>query len=338
LQQLRITGYCRRDHPDWTKLNELPTHTPYDGSSKPFSIGLKPLNLAEWIEVDGDLDMYLAEKRRLYATVPDKVFVEEPDTREAQREVLDLIQEHIARYYPEMLKQSTASPRSNSPWAARGTRIGEARTGDDTAEPPLRIASLIVQEDLVLMRRGENGWRLAAASLCFPSSWLLLEKFGRPLQEIHAPVPDFGAGTRNAELIERMFDKLQGQAVLRWNWSLQAGNDLYLPFSHRQRIDRATNRPSKFSTDEIAAQAFIRVERQTLRKLPVSGDILFTIRIHLDPLATIENHPDGRALAASFAEQLTGLNEAQLDYKGLTADRDRLVAALRRIAQGRVEA
>jgi hypothetical protein len=202
-------------------------------------------------------------------------------------------------------------------------------------EPPLHAASLLVQEDLILMRKGENGWRLAAGSLCFPSSWSLGEKFGRPLHEIPAPVPGFGGGTRNADLISRMFDSLQGQAVLRWNWSLQAGNDLYLPFSHQERIDRATDRPSKFSTDEIAAQAFIRVERQTLRKLPVSGDILFTIRIHLDPLETIEKHPERAALALSFADQLEGLDEAQLDYKGLTADRDRLVAVLRAISGGR---
>ena len=29
-----------------------PTHTPYDGSAKPFTIGLKPLDPDEWIEVD----------------------------------------------------------------------------------------------------------------------------------------------------------------------------------------------------------------------------------------------------------------------------------------------
>jgi hypothetical protein len=304
-----------------------PVHTPYDGSSKPFSIGLKPLNLAEWIEVGDDLDMYLAEKRRLYATAPDKVFVEEPDTREAQREVLDLIEAHLARYHSDLLERLQIS--------AGSTEVnGNTRTGEE-AKPPLRAASLLVQEDLILMRKGENGWRLAAGSLCFPSSWSLGEKFGRPLHEIHAPVPGFGGGTRNADLISRMFDSLQGQAVLRWNWSLQTGNELYLPFSHQERVDRATNRLSKFSTDEIAAQAFIRVERQTLRKLPVSGDILFTIHIHLDPLATIEKHPKRASLALSFADQLAGLDEAQLDYKGLTADRDRLVAVLRGISGDR---
>jgi hypothetical protein len=314
-------------------LTAAPRHTPYDGSSKPFSIGLKPLELAEWIEVGDDLDMYLAEKRRLYATVPDKVFVEEPDTREAQREVLDLIEAHLARHHPELLEWSKASAGPYSAEVVGEARNDKAQNRDDADAPPLRTASLLVQEDLILMRRGENGWRLAAGSLCFPSSWSLREKFGRPLHEIHAPVPGFGGGTRNADLISRMFDSLQGQAVLRWNWSLQAGNDLYLPFSHQERVDRATNRPSRFSTDEIAAQAFIRVERQTLRKLPVSGDILFTIRIHLDPLSVLEKHPDRQRLASSFADQLAALDEAQLDYKGLTADRERLVAIMLGLAQ-----
>ncbi|WP_292211382.1 hypothetical protein [Mesorhizobium sp.] len=51
-------------------MTSLPAHTPYDGSSKLFTIGLKPLDPANWIEVDGHLLPYLAEKRRLYAEIP----------------------------------------------------------------------------------------------------------------------------------------------------------------------------------------------------------------------------------------------------------------------------
>ncbi|MDQ6433672.1 DUF3445 domain-containing protein [Mesorhizobium sp. LHD-90] len=292
----------------------LPAHTPYDGSSKLFTIGLKPLDLSDWIEVDKRYEAYIAEKQRLYATIPEKVFVEEPDTREAQAEVLDRLAEHLCAN------------------AARLFAIPEQKALLDAnlaaAQAPLRAASLLVQEDLILMRRGENGWRLVAGSLCFPSSWSLLEKFGRPLQEIHTPVPAFGPGTRMAELIHRMFDNLQGQGVQRFNWSIQANADLYHPLSNVARIDRATNRPSKFPDLEAAARAFIRVERQTLRKMPMSGDILFTIRIHLDPLAALRRHPDRAALAKSFVEQLGALDEAQLDYKGLTADRNRLTEQL----------
>ncbi|MGB3502488.1 MAG: DUF3445 domain-containing protein [Mesorhizobium sp.] len=276
--------------------------TPYDGSAAPFTIGLKPLDLAEWLQRDDTFDLQLAEKRRRYAEMPGKVFVEEPDTSAAQSEVLALIEDHLG----------TAAPASDA--------------------APLIRASLLVQEDLILMRRGEDGWRLAAGSLCFPSSWTLTEKFGLPLHEIHAPVPGFGAGTRNHELIHRMFDRLH-QPVMRWNWSVQAGGALYHPLSNAGRDERATARAARFGIDDVKAAAFIRVERQTLRKLPESGDILFTIRIYLDPLGWIARHGERAQIAPAFAQQLMQLDAAQLDYKGLTADRDLLVAALGEIAQ-----
>jgi hypothetical protein len=195
--------------------------------------------------------------------------------------------------------------------------------------PALQAAALLVQEDLVLMRRGQAGWRLAAASLCFPSSWTLAEKFGKPLQDIHEPVPGFGAGTRTAELIERIFDRLSAdRPVERRNWSIQAGDALHQPLSHDGRSARAAGTRSRFPGGDAAAHAFIRVERQTLRKLPVSGDILFTIRIHLDPLSALSAHPDRRSLAAAFAAQLNALDAEQLGYKGLAADRDRLTGVL----------
>lgn len=292
-----------------------PVHTPYDGTSKPFTIGLKPLDPARWIETDALLLPYLAEKRRLYAEIPDKVFVEEPGTRDAQAEVLDMLEAWLPVHQPETHRLA----------GGRVEVVGAPRDIPAIAEAPLAAASLLVQEDLILMRRDDSGWRLVAGSLCFPSSWSLVEKFGRPLQEIHQPVPGFGPGTRPDELIARMFDGLQGQAVERFNWSIQAGDALYHPLSGLQRVDRATRRPSEFPDGDLNAHAFIRVERQTLRKLPVSRDVLFTIRIHLDPLRVLERHPDRARLAASFAGQLAELDVEQLDYKGLTADRDRLV-------------
>lgn len=296
-----------------------PTHTPYDGSSKPFAIGLKQAEARDWIELDGHLEAYLAEKDRLYAEIPDKVFAAEADTHTAQREVLDLLVAHLTERFPETYSLEGGLCTI----AGTGRSIDVQNPGDN----PLIAASKLVQEDLILMRRGDDGWRLAAGSLCFPSSWRLTEKFGQPIDKIHGPVPDFGPGTRMAELIARMFDKL-AVLVERFNWSIQADGSLYHPLSDRQRLARSAETESTFPGADVAAHAFIRVERQTLRKLPVSGDILFTIRIHLDPLAVLARHDERARLAASFADQLMSLDRQQLDYKGLVADRDRLVGFL----------
>ena len=36
---------------------------------------------------------------------------------------------------------------------------------------------------------------------------------------------------------------------------------------------------------------YLRHKRQTLRRLPASGDILFTIRIYVQPLAALAGQP-----------------------------------------------
>ena len=280
-------------------------HMPYDGSSKPFTIGLKPLELSEWLEVDDQWPHYIAEKQRFYSEIPDKVLVAENNTADAQQEVFNLVVEHLATHFPQINVQEH-----------EGFEAG-----------PLARAALLVQEDLVLMRKSPEGWRLVAASLCFPSAWNLLEKFRKPLHHIHAPVPEFGEGTRNASLIERMFDNLRvDNPVIRWNWSLHDDMKLYHPHSN-------SGPGRRFGEHDLRGQVILRLERQTLRKLPKSGDILFTIRIQVNPLEVLEKLADGANLALAIDQQLSDMTPPQLDYKGLSDERLRLSARLKQIGQ-----
>ena len=289
-------------------------HTPYDGSSKLFTIGLKPVDPAQWLDVDHHLRAHLDEKDRVLARHPEEAFAVEPGTEEAQREVLDLIVPHLLERYPEIYQLEGGAVAMLS--AFRKVRL-------DDFVPPLLTAAQLVQDDLVLMRMGESGWRLAAACLCFPSSWRLREKFGRPMHEVHGPVPGFGQGSRNNELINRMFDNLP-MPVVRWNWSLYGDDVLYHPESGNAR--------RRFGDGDIADRVFFRLERQTLRKLPVSGDILFTIRIMIDPMEAMESHLEGPQLARALIDQLHELSPEQLDYKGYTDEKARLIDRLERIA------
>lgn len=292
--------------------------TPYDGTARLFRIGLKPLDPAQWVDVDGRLPAYLEEKARLAVERPGAVFAAEAGTEAAQAEVLALLVEHLTVRFPAIYRRHDETVEI----VPAGRRVAL----DAPGVPPLAIAAQLVQEDLLLMRRGAADWRLAAASLCFPSSWTLGEKIGRPMHEIHAPVPGFGPATRNAELIARMFDSLRPQMpVLRWNWSLYGDDRLFHP-------DAADPTARRFGTGERAENIFLRVERQTLRKLPRGGDILFTVRIYLDPLAALERQPEAARIAAALAAQLEELSAEELDYKGLTLERGRLLARLGEIS------
>lgn len=279
-----------------------------DALPKPFQIGIKPLDLNEWIDADEELGTYLGEKARLWAAHRTGVFAAEADTAAAQAELLALLAEHLPARFPDLYR------RDGNIIETVGRRVAL-----DGPEPPLAIAGSLVQEDLVLMRRGPEHWRLVAASLCFPSAWALADKFGRPMHEVHSPVPGFSEGTRNAQMIERMFDNLRPEGgMIRWNWSLFGDGRLFHPDSH----------PGGPRFGEGAASAWFRLERQTFRKLPVSGDVAFSIRIYLDPLATLARLPEGPTLAATLSQQLAALTDEQADYKGLLAERDILLARL----------
>ena len=292
-------------------------HTPYDGSSKLFTIGLKPLDLADWIDVDDKLLTYLDEKDRLAARVPHDVFGALPDSFPAQTEALSLLANHLPDRFPDVYQRM--GPQIDVVPAFRRARL------DDPLTPPLLLAAGMVQEDLVILQKHDAGWTVTAGALAFPSSWRLADKLGRPMHEVHGPVPDFNAGTRNAMMIERMFDNLRPEMpVMRWNWSLYGDDVLHHP--------EAGNGGRRFGSGEVAENVFLRVERQTLRKLPESGAILFTIRIYIDPLEALDSHAEGQTIAQALIEQVETLNVDQLEYKGLTADKGALVRRLQAIA------
>ncbi|MDO8380156.1 heme-dependent oxidative N-demethylase subunit alpha family protein, partial [Phenylobacterium sp.] len=115
--------------------------------------------------------------------------------------------------------------------------------------------------------------------------------------------------------------------VIRWNWSIY-GDD------RRAHPDPVAADARRFGPGARAEQLFFRAERQTLRKLPRSGDILFTIRIYIDPIAGLERHPDAAGIAAALIDQLGALTAEQLAYKGLAVERERLLARLGEIGAG----
>ena len=290
-------------------------HAPYGSANPPMAIGLKPLDLAEWIEPDAHLAGELVEKGRLLAERHAEVYAERADSRLAQQEVLALLVEHLPRAHPDVYRRDGSRSRI--------IPAGVSVEVETPAAAPLECASRLVQEDLVLMARGDSGWQLAAASLCFPSTWVLAEKFDRDMDGIHKPVP--GYAEHIGPRLLRIFDNLQVERpVWRLNWSIYDSPELFAP--------RRRPGPRVWLADGVIADAncFIRVERQTLRKLPGTGYILFTIKVLLDPLAALGRHPEGPQLAHGLKSQLQQLDTTQLAYKGLVESRDLLVEALTR--------
>src|SRR5690606_27868769 len=160
---------------------------------------------------------FLAEKQRLLDTEHDAVFQQVEGSDAGQRECLDLIVSHLVHDHPGLCRHT-------------GDRMEIAGRSIDlnSNAPPLLTAGSLVQDDLVILSRRETGWHVVAGFVAFPSAWSLREKIGHPMDVVHAHVPGFSGGTRNAAMISRIFDNLQPDLpAVRMNWSIYPEGDLF---------------------------------------------------------------------------------------------------------------
>ena len=284
-------------------------YRPFFKSATRHAMGIKALDPAEWIVFGEDAGHQLAERRRLLDRQPADVLAALPGSEAVQDELLALLLDDLERH-------------ARDRYRIEGDAITETATGlrlaRDSASEPLDLAGRLVQEDFCLLQRESDRYILTAAVLCFPAHWYLSEKIGRPLIEIHAPVPGFAEQLGNP--VERLFDRLDVEKpVQRLNWSLVDTDRLFLPPSHREE-------PIAIGADAIGAELRLRVERQTLRRLPDTKAVVFGIRTYVTPL---DQAIDSAEAADALTQRLHELPSPMQTYKNLARIRPALLAYLK---------
>ena len=211
-----------------------------------------------------------------------------------------------------------ASIPGSEPAAAEVADAVASATGRplDAGRPPLVAVALDVQEDLCVLERDDDGrWRLTAGVVCFPSMWRLPDKVGLPLAEVHGPVPAYA--DELATRVDRFVDRLRAdRPVWRRNWLVHASDELHLPEPP----------PPPQTLPAVPDDLWLRSERQTLRRLPRTGAVLFTIRTQQVPLAAVASRPD---VAAGLAAAIAGWSDDLVSYRSATPWRDGALAWLR---------
>lgn len=263
-------------------------YVPLDAKGWRLAMGLRPLEMAQWLDIDEHYDEELALKTTLLSDAFDVVVATNSEGDEASAELLDEVTTFLTIVHPELVP-STSS-----------------------IEHPIVAASRLVQEDLCVLVK-DDAWRLRAACVCFPSRWQLASKIGTTLDDIHAPVP--GYDVELARPTNSFFDRLTpSRSFWRLNWTL-----LDSPELHQPTVARAA--PSG-----DLGEWFFRVERQTLRQLPQSKAIVFTIRTYVASATSLRDRDD--TFVSSLLNALEGAPTAMKTYKGWTGVAERLRDAL----------
>jgi hypothetical protein len=275
---------------------------PADGKPFRLNMGLRSLEPAHWLESGRDLLEQIPERIELAEKSREIVYQELPGYQSTINELVERIlinlQEFHGRDYEVSQSRVTHLPT-------------QQRVDISGSDRLLQIASLI-GEDLVVLARENNEWRIVAGAVIFPSRWRLSEKLGKGMDAVHAPVPGYELAL--APYMTATFDKIGvDRPVWRKNWSLHSTADLHQPISIHEPAA-----PENY---------WWRTERQTLTRAQ-SGDFLyFTIRNRAEPLSWIKNDPDSATL---FAETLASLAPETVEYKGLVKDHQAIIDYLRR--------
>jgi len=168
---------------------------------------------------------------------------------------------------------------------------------------------------LLLKCDGDGEVRLYGGCLCFPSSWRLSDKMGKPIEFIHGPVP--GLNESIGPAIHKFLAGLKpGVAWLRHNWGLARDAEL------NHHPDRAL---PQLDADVRGQEVFLRVEHQALVSLPKSGGILFGIRVVNHPMAEVKAD---RIARVRLRRALETMPEAMAIYKGIATARRKIVEIL----------
>ncbi len=161
-------------------------------------------------------------------------------------------------------------------------------------------------------------YRLTAAAVGFPTDWRLSDKMGQPLTAIHAPIhgyaEELAAGVDH--FIRVAAAGTRSSAAPTGSWS-PATRGATCPTMRRPRVSPKSPPPTRATT------LFVRCERQTLRRLPGSGAVLFTIGIALAPLGALSARRD-RTGSRATSPHCRGASRSAARRRFMTSGADRL--------------
>jgi hypothetical protein len=286
-------------------------HLPFESGPYRMTMGLFSVPDTAWFEIDQLYADEMRQRRILLQERHSDVFAALPASDRGRREALDAIVSNLTATHP------TWFVRDGS--ALHNRLTDETWTLPDTGCDPLECAGRLVQEDLCLIQATAQGPLLTAAVLCFPSRWRLLEKIGHPLAAVHGPVPLYAE--RLARAVDRFMAHVKpGHIAARLNWSVLDDPALFQPTGKWRQAENPG-----ITAANAGDRLCLRVERQTLRRLPQSTAVLFGIRVHNYPLHRLAGDP---AVVARLAQAIRALPPTVMHYKSMVTFQSALLSWL----------
>ncbi|KAG9105011.1 hypothetical protein FRC06_002932 [Ceratobasidium sp. 370] len=170
----------------------------------------QPLLPNNWIELSASYRWYLAEKKRVIAEQGKKVIDSLPENDAACGELLECVVAFLTVRYPTLFDRL---------WET--TQDGKELDGIHNRVTEERYQFSLTENDFLMAREREDGHIYFVGGLvAFPGFYLLSEKIGKSMYEVHMPVPQF-----NQKLTLKRMDP--NAPFERSSWEIVDDNNLF---------------------------------------------------------------------------------------------------------------
>ncbi|KAG2752192.1 hypothetical protein P692DRAFT_20311419 [Suillus brevipes Sb2] len=282
------------------------------------NMSLKKLEPDYWLELESTYRERISQRRQTYALHGKRVIDELPGSEAASKELMEMVIQYLCLRYPQQFEfdEWTLTFRNH---------ILNSTANISTVHPLVFLLENVPEDFLITQEDPDTGlYTLRAAVSTSAIGWNISQKIGKPLHEIHGPVPDYKE--KMAFSMDRYFSKMPcNKPIQRGSWGLEIGEPLYLQtdesdWSHRQHQD--PNLP--------LSHIYMRVDWQTLRRLPKSRAIVFNFKALFTPVTDFRNEP---FIPKLLLKVLLEGKKAIMEYKGTWHIEHKVIPALREWAK-----
>ncbi|CAN8100858.1 unnamed protein product [Discula destructiva] len=278
-----------------------------------------------WVELERNYFTNMAARQKLLQEHGDLVYFTDAGSELACRELMEMLVQFVCKRYPQYFSLEDDQTVLHN-------RLLDTRTNLMSTHP-LKVVFANIHEDYAMVMRNETDgfYYLRAAMVCSSVGWDIGMNRGKALRGIHEHVPDYAE--KMAFSLDRFFAKMAvDQPIQRCSWSLEDHAPLFSSPRMVENWERSAFASNK--QDLRLEHIKLRCDYQTLRRLPLSGAVVFNFKAVFTPLTELRDEPFIPALLLTVL--LEG-KENLITYKTVDHVKDVTISACRAWAQEQVE-
>ena len=242
-------------------------------------VALSKLEPDWWLEVENTYVSRINERKELFQKYGKLVLDHLPGSELACKELMEMCLQFYCARYPKQFSLSADMKTFHNGLLNENTDIKSMH--------PLHVLLNNVPEDFAIVLRNENDgmYYFRAGVICSSLGWNVSTKIGMQLKDIHKPIPDYKE--KMSFSMDRYFSKMPTNApIQRGSWGLEVGSPLFMPPGDPHEKLRESQQES-LKIEECS----LRVDWQTLRRLPLSAGIVFNFKAIFTPVREFRDEP-----------------------------------------------